>query len=75
MGMVMDIYLIVFFVVGVKFVFNYILDGVDLRKLLKGKRDKKYCDDFLMYFLYEYCGSYFIFYCKGDWKFIYYYNL
>lgn len=74
MGTVMDIYPTVLSVAGVKPAPNHILDGADLRKLLKGKRDKKHRDDFLMHFPHEHRGSYFTSYRKGDWKFIYYYN-
>ena len=70
----MDIYPTVLSVAGVKPAPNHILDGADLRKLLKGKRDKKHRDDFLMHFPHEHRGSYFTSYRKGDWKFINYYN-
>lgn len=74
MGTIMDIYPTVLSVAGVKVPKTHILDGADLKKLLKGKRDKKHRDDFLMHFPHEHRGSYFTSYRKGDWKLIYYYN-
>ena len=74
MGTIMDIYPTVLSVAGVKAPKGYVLDGNDLKKLAKGKTDKKHRDDFLMHFPHAHRGSYFTVYRKGDWKLIYYYN-
>ena len=51
------------------------MDGANLKKLLKGKADKKHRDDFLMHFPHgEHRANYFTTYRKGDWKLVYYYN-
>ena len=74
MGTIMDIYPTVCSVAGVPLPTNHVLDGADLKKLLKGNKDKKHRDDFLMHFPHEHRGSYFTSYRKGDWKIIYYYH-
>ena len=74
-GTVMDLYPTILSVAGVKAKKNYPLDGTDLKKLLRGKQDKKHRDDFLMHFPHgEHRANYFTTYRKGDWKLIYYYN-
>ena len=74
-GTVMDLYPTILSVAGVDTPKNYTLDGADLKKLLKGKADKKHRDDFLMHFPHgEHRANYFTTYRKGDWKLIYYYN-
>jgi len=74
-GTVMDLYPTILSVAGVDMPKDYPLDGSDLKKLLKGKRDKKHRDDFLMHFPHgEHRANYFTTYRKGDWKLVYYYN-
>ena len=74
MGTIMDIYPTVLSVAGVKAPKGYVLDGSDLKKLAKGKKDKKHRDDFLMHFPHAHNSSYFTVYRKGDWKLIYFYH-
>ena len=74
MATIMDIYPTVLSVAGVDAPKDYVLDGNDLKKLARGKKDKKHRDDFLMHFPHEHRGSYFTVYRKGNWKLIYYYN-
>lgn len=74
-GTVMDLYPTILSVAGVQTPKGYTLDGSDLKKLLRGKEDKKHRDDFLMHFPHgEHRANYFTTYRKGDWKLIYYYN-
>ena len=74
-GTVMDLYPTILSVADVDTCKDYPLDGSDLKKLLKGKADKKHRDDFLMHFPHgEHRANYFTTYRKGDWKLIYYYN-
>ena len=74
-GTVMDLYPTILSVADVDTPKGYPLDGSDLKKLLKGKADKKHRDDFLMHFPHgEHRANYFTTYRKGDWKLIYYYN-
>ena len=71
----MDLYPTILSVAWVDTPKGYPLDGADLKKLLKGKADKKHRDDFLMHFPHgEHRANYFTTYRKGDWKLIYYYN-
>ena len=74
-GTGMDIYPPILSVAGINIPKDYVVDGADLKKLLKGKADKKHRDDFLMHFPHgEHRANYFTTYRKGDWKLIYYYN-
>ena len=74
-GTVMDLYPTILSVAGIDTPKGYALDGSDLKKLLRGKTDKKHRDDFLMHFPHgEHRANYFTTYRKGDWKLIYYYN-
>ena len=74
-GTVMDLYPTILSVAGINVPKNYPLDGSDLKKLFRGKADKKHRDDFLMHFPHgEHRANYFTTYRKGDWKLIYYYN-
>lgn len=74
-GTVMDLYPTILSVAGVDSPKDYALDGADLKKLLRGKKDKKHRDDFLMHFPHgEHRANYFTTYRKGDWKLVYYYN-
>ena len=74
-GTVMDLYPTILSVADVDSPKDYSLDGSDLKKLLKGKTDKKHRDDFLMHFPHgEHRANYFTTYRKGDWKLVYYYN-
>lgn len=74
-GTVMDLYPTILSVAGVDTPKDYAMDGSDLKKLLRGKKDKKHRDDFLMHFPHgEHRANYFTIYRKGDWKLIYYYN-
>ena len=74
-GTVMDLYPTILSVANVDSPKDYPLDGSDLKKLLKGKADKKHRDDFLMHFPHgEHRANYFTTYRKGDWKLVYYYN-
>lgn len=74
MGTIMDIYPTVLSAAGIALPEDHILDGKDLKKLLKGQKDEKHPDYFLLHFPHEHRGSYFTTYRKGDWKLIYYYN-
>ena len=74
-GTVMDLYPTILSVADVDYPNDYALDGSDLKKLLKGKSDKKHRDDFLMHFPHgEHRANYFTTYRKGDWKLVCYYN-
>jgi arylsulfatase A-like enzyme len=71
----MDLYPTILSVADVDAPKDYPVDGSDLKKLLKGKADKKHRDDFLMHFPHgEHRANYYTTYRKGDWKLIYYYN-
>lgn len=71
---IMDIFPSVMSVAKVKTPKEAIIDGGDLKKMLKGKFDRKHNDYFLMHFPHEHRSSYFTTYRKGDWKLIYFYN-
>lgn len=73
-GTVMDIYPTVLSAAGVKAPKDHVLDGFNLKTLLKGKPDKNHPQEFLMHFPHEHRGSYFTTFRKGDWKLIYHYN-
>lgn len=74
-GTVMDIYPTILSVAEIDVPEGYILDGSNLKRLLRGKKDKRHRDDFLMHFPHgEHRANYFTTYRKGNWKLIYYYN-
>ena len=74
LGTVMDIYPTVLAVADVKPPKEHVLDGGNLKTLLRGKTDRSHRQEFLMHFPHEHRGSYFTTFRKGDWKLIYYYN-
>ena len=74
MGTVMDIYPTLVSLSGAKNPQGHIVDGVDLRDQLEGKRNNSRPETVLMHFPHEHRGSYFTTYIEGDWKLIYYYN-
>lgn len=74
MGTVMDIYPTLVSLSGAKNPKGHIVDGVDLRDQLEGKRNNNRPETVLMHFPHRHRGSYFTTYIEGDWKLIYYYN-
>lgn len=74
MGTVMDIYPTVLSLAGAKNPAGHVVDGIDLRTQLEGKKNKQRSGKVLMHFPHEHRGSYFTTYIDGDWKLIYYYN-
>lgn len=73
-GTVMDILPTIASVTEINLPENYITDGFDLSKQLRGEKNKERSEKFLMHFPHEHRGSYFTTYRDGDWKLIYYYN-
>lgn len=71
---IMDLYPTILEAAGAKAPKHHTLDGSSLKKMLRGKADRRHRDDFLMHFPHEHRGSYFTTYRKGDWKLIYYYH-
>ncbi len=57
MGTVMDIYPTVLSVAGVNVPKGYVLDGSNLKTLLKGKADRSHRQEFLMHFPHAHRGS------------------
>lgn len=74
MGTVMDIYPTVLSLAGAGNPAGHVVDGIDLRTQLEGKKNKHRSGKVLMHFPHEHRGSYFTTYIDGDWKLIYYYN-
>ena len=75
MGTIMDLYPSILSAAGVDTPKGHILDGSDLKRLLKGKKDIRHRRYFLMHFPHgEHRANYFTTYRKGPWKLIYYYN-
>lgn len=74
MGTVMDIYPTVLSLAGAENPAGHVVDGIDLRTQLEGKKNKHRSGKVLMHFPHEHRGSYFTTYIDGDWKLIYYYN-
>jgi len=74
MGTIMDIYPTILSVAGCEIPDNYTIDGIDLKKQLSGKTNKKRSETFLMHYPHAHRGSYFTMYREGDWKLIYYYT-
>ena len=74
MGTIMDIYPTLLSAAGCKTPVNHPIDGVNLKKLINGKKDSKHPGRFLMHFPHEHRGNYFTVFREGDWKLIYYYH-
>ena len=75
MGTIMDLYPSILSAAGVEDPKGHILDGSDLKRLLKGKKDILHRRDFLMHFPHgEHRANYFTTYRRGSWKLVYYYN-
>lgn len=73
-GTVMDLYPTILSAAGVNAPKEYVVDGFNLNKMVRGKSDSKHPQEFLMHFPHEHRGSYFTTFRQGDWKLIYYYN-
>lgn len=73
-GTVMDIYPTILALAGVENPAGHIVDGVDLRPQLEGKRNEERPQQVLTHFPHQHRGSYFTTFIDGDWKLIYYYN-
>lgn len=74
LGTVMDIFPTLASVGKAKNPKGHILDGVNLRTQLMGKKNSKHPETFLMHFPHQHNSSYFTSYRNGDWKLIYEYN-
>lgn len=74
LGTIMDIYPTVLSLAGCAIPQAHAVDGFNLKALLKGKKDRKHPEKFLMHFPHEHRGSYFTVYREDAWKLIYYYN-
>lgn len=73
LGTVMDIYPTVLYIAGCEVPEDYVIDGFNLKKQLKGKTNQRRPETFLMHFPHAHRGNYFTVYREGDWKLIYYY--
>tara|TARA_B100000073_G_scaffold276043_1_gene236107 strand:+ start:871 stop:2436 length:1566 start_codon:yes stop_codon:yes gene_type:complete len=73
LGTVMDLYPTILGVAGAHEPAGYVLDGVNLKTLLTGKRDSSHRETFLMHFPHSHRSSYFTSYRQGEWKLIYHY--
>ncbi|MFI3315517.1 MAG: sulfatase [Rikenellaceae bacterium] len=71
---IMDIFPTVLEIADVENPKEHIIDGSQLWKLFKGKKDSNHSSDVLLHFPHDHRGSYFTTYIEGDWKLIYYYN-
>lgn len=74
MATVMDIYPTVLSVAGVEVPKKHVIDGFNLKKMVRGEDDSKHPQEFLMHFPHAHRGSYFTTFRQRDWKLIYHYN-
>ncbi|MGL5682703.1 MAG: sulfatase [Marinifilaceae bacterium] len=72
-GTVMDIFPTVLDLAGCEIPKNYVIDGYNLKKQLKGGKCKR-PEQVLMHFPHAHNESYFTTFMQGEWKLIYNYN-
>ena len=75
MGSVLDIFSTVCEVANVNAPKDFVVDGFNLQKQLKGKHNKKRDELFLNHFPHSHRSNYFTSLVKSDWKIIYHYQL
>lgn len=75
MGSIMDIFPTICRVANVSIPEDYIIDGFDLQKQLKGKQNDQREEMFLNHYPHDHRTSYFTSLVKSDWKVIYHYQI
>ena len=73
MGTIMDIYPTILDLLSIETPKKYAVDGFSLGENLKGNRNTKKPEMFLMHFPHQHRSSYFTSYRNGDWKLVYHY--
>lgn len=73
MGSIMDLMPTLLNLVGADIPDSHIVDGVDLRTQLEGKKNPERPNFFINHFPHWHQSSYYTSYVKGDWKLIYFY--